>query len=303
MLKRVKTEFFYLYKLLREGYGPKYWLKYLKNRFFTDLSEIRPTRYLAEENLELHVLCQKQDVLMLAWALKSFLNFSQLRPEIIVHDDGSIDRHQVRLLEEKFSSLRVLSRKEADKQISELAELSQRTREYRNRGHKLNLKLIDILALSRAKKVIVMDSDILFFGYPKEIVDFVRSESNEDALASSQDGTYDLGVQREYQEKHQLIKKEVGLINSGFIIFNRDKVNINALNEYYENTTRAIDDYFVEMAGWGSVISQLNFRFLPLEKYIIKGKPATGIVMKHFTGPRRHEMYAYGIDMIKSFTQ
>jgi len=31
-------------------------------------------------------------------------------------------------------------------------------------------------------------------------------------------------------------------------------------------------------------------------KYIIKGGIKENTVIKHFTSPRRHEMYAYGID-------
>jgi hypothetical protein len=57
------------------------------------------------------------------------------------------------------------------------------------------------------------------------------------------------------------------------------------------------------MSGWVSLIAQTNFLILPLDKYVIKGKPEGGIISKHFTGPRRHEMYAYGIDKVRELTK
>lgn len=301
MLKKIKVELFFIKRLFSQKYGFVDYFNYFKNKLFGDLflSKLPRQECSVNNDFEIHILCQKKDIGMLEWALRSFLYFSKLCPNIIIHDDGSFDERTASILENKFTNLKVLFRFEANRLIKDYPGLTDEVKRYRDEGHIMILEFFDLFLLSQAKKVMICDSDILFFKRPDEIIDFVNGKSSFNALISRQYGTYDLAVDKKYETKYKLIEKEAGFMNPGLIILNRDRLTLDMFVEYFQNTRRDIKDYFVGMAGWGSLISQINFSFLPADTYIIKNRPNKHTVMKHFTSPRRYDFYAYGIDTVR----
>lgn len=301
MFKNLKEEIFFIKKTLRFGHGADGVLKYLRNKFFYagKIFDKEIPRCHAVDDFEIHILCQKKDATMLAWSLASFIYQTGICPKVTVHEDGTFDKKTALKLESKFPGLEILYLEKASQIIDNVPGLSDKLLEHRRGGHKLIYKLVDVLLLSRAKKVMVLDSDVLFFNKPLEILEFINGKNPHSALISHHDGTYDLMVSEEYSRKHELLRKKTDEMNSGIILFQKDKITTGMMLEYFENTLRKTGDYFVEMTGWGSLISQTNFNFLPIEKYIIKGRPKADTVAKHFTSPRRHEFYIYGIEMVK----
>ncbi len=300
MFKKIRVELFFIARLFRDGLV-LYIFQYCKNRFFGTylLKKISKFEYIPDSKVELHTLCQKKDLWMLACSLKSFLYHSGLRPYIIVHDDGSIDNESAKLIESKFSGLRVLRKKEADELIKNFPGITEKVLNYRAKGHIMIMEFMDIFLLSRADTVIVYDSDILFYKKPEEVVNFFNNDNHLDALISHQYGTYDLKMDDYYSQKYELENKRVGYMNPGLIVYKKESIKFDKFLEYFDHTTRAINDYFIGMTAWGCLISQTNFDFLPIEKYKIKKKPDENTVMKHYTSPRRHELYAYGIDLAR----
>lgn len=300
-MKIIKDELFFIKETLRYGYGWKGVLKYLINKFWSSktIYNLKLPNYKLVDDIEIHTLCQRKDSNILAWSLTSFINQSGICPKIVVHDDGSFDRDTANKLEYKFPELKVLFLKKANEFISNMTDLSPKLLEHRNRGHKLIYKLIDIFLLSRSKKVMVLDSDVLFFNRPEEILKFINGDTDCDSLILRHDGIYDLMLSPDYSVKYNILKNEADYMNSGIILYNKNKIGADKLFEYFENTLRSPGDYFVEMTGWASLIAQTKFKFLPSDRYRIKGKPNQNTVLKHFTGPRRHEFYIYGIDMVR----
>ncbi len=301
MLKKLKMELFFIRRLFSQKYDFIDYFNYFKNKLFGNqfLPKLSKQGCSVNNDFEIHVLCQKDDADMLEWALKSFLYFSKLCPNIVVHDDGSFDKKSASILESRFDNLKVLFRTEVDELIKNYPGLPEDIRKYRDKGHAVVMEFFDIFLLSKSKKVMICDSDLLFFRRPAEIIDFVNGGSRFDALISCQYGTYDLKVSREYEERHKLIEKRAGLMNPGLILVNRESLTLDMFVDYFRNTRREIKDYFLGMAGWGSLISQINFDFFPADTYIIKNRPNEKTIMKHFTSPRRYDFYAYGIDIAR----
>lgn len=298
----IKRELFFIKETLRYGYGWNGVFKYLINKFFKSraIFSLKLPDYKPVKGVEMHMLCQKKDAIMLAWSLTSFIGQTGICPKVIVHEDGSFDESTASWLEHKFPELEVLFLTKADALINNAAGLSPRLLEYRNYGHKLIYKLVDIFLLSQSEKIMILDSDVLFFNCPEEILKFINGGADCDSLISRHDGAYDLMLSPDYSAKYDILKNEAGYMNSGIILYKKDKIERNKLLEYFENTLREPRDYFVEMAGWGSLIAQTKFKFLAKERYIIKGRTENNTVAKHFTNPRRHELYIYGIDIVKN---
>ncbi len=236
---------------------------------------------------------------MLEWSLLSFLNYSGLCPQIIIHDDGTIKPPSARILAARFNNLRVLFRSEADRMIDQRRDIPLVIKQARQRGHRVLAQLVDVILLSAGRKIMVMDSDVLFFKRPEEIIKFVNGQTNYQALVSRQYGSYDLLMDKVYARKHDLIGKQAGYMNPGFIAYDKNSITMEMLADYFQHTRRGPDSFFMPMAGWGCLLAQINFAFLPPEKYIMKGRPDANVTMKHFTGPRRHEFFAYGIDLVR----
>jgi len=300
MFKKLRIELFFIARLFRDGLL-FHFFQYCKNRFFGEylLKKLSKFEYTPDITIELHSLCQKKDLWMLACSLRSFLYHSGLHPYIIVHDDGSIDDEAVKLIESKFSGLLVLRKKEADELIKNFPGITEKVLNYRTEGHIMMMEFMDIFLLSGAENVIVYDSDILFYKKPEEVVNFFGDYNYLDALISPQYGTYDLKMDDYYSQKYNLENKKVGYMNPGLIVYKKEAIRFDKFLEYFDHTIRDIKDYFVGMTAWGCLVSQTNFNFLPIEKYKIKWRPNVNTVMKHYTGPRRHELYAYGIDLAR----
>lgn len=309
--KKIKLELFFLYKLFNPKYTPvcagdfRCYASYFKNRFFGGslFKKFQGFKFEGDDGFEIHILCQKSDIWMMAWSLYSFLYFSGLKPSaIIVHDDGSLGAADKSILTSKFGKLQVIPRKTADEKVAGLLE-NEKARHYRKHGHPLILKLTDVFILSSAPKVMILDSDVLFFNRPEEIIKFVKGESGLDALISGLPESFDkfrILVNNEYLKSHGLIDKKIEYMNSGIILYNRSSLPIDMLYEYFDNCLRGYGDYFVEMTGWNCLIGQLKYDFLPPDKYIIKGKISDMTTAKHYTSGRRQELYAHGIDLFKN---
>lgn len=309
-IKKVKLELFLLYKLFNPKYTPvcagdfKCYLNYFKNRFFSGslFEKINGFKFEGDDGFEIHVLCQKSDIWMMAWSLYSFLYFSGLKPSaVIIHDDGSLEDTDMNTLMSKFSNLRVMSRSDADNKVAGLLN-NEKARRYRKEGHSLILKLVDIFVLSSAPKVMILDSDVLFFNKPEEIIKFIKGMSGSDALISGLPEVFDkfkILVNDEYLRRNGLIGSKIEFMNSGIILYNKSALSLDMLYQYFDNCLREYGDYFVEMTGWNCLIGQLKYNFLPVNKYIIKGEVAETTVAKHYTSGRRQELYAHGVDLVR----
>ncbi len=298
---RVKKELFLIRRLLHEGYGPKFWWPYAKNRFFGIYLFKRLPRYeyVADPDFELHTICCRQDLWMLAWMLRSFFEMSKLRPAIVIHEDGTMDPATAELIKSKFANVTIIFRKEAIKQISDMPGIPDIIKKAKAEGHFFMDKLIDIHIFSKAKKVLATDTDILYYKTPTEIIDFVEGRSDRDALVQHQgkdEQIFKIMADDFYSTKYQLVEKKIAMMNGGYILINKDAFNLDRLAECLTHVERPFNDYFSEMGAWACLLAQVNFGFLPPERYAIKGRLNDQMVLKHYTSPRRYEMFAYGID-------
>lgn len=301
----LKRELFFIRRLLEEGYKPRYWWPYIKNRFFWPLllRRLPKFEYVADPDLELHTICNKNDLWMLVWMLRSFLIMSKLRPLIIINDDGTLDKAAADLIQSKFTNIKIMFRNQTTKKILEMQELPDIVKQARINGHFFLDKLINPMLFSKAKKIIITDTDILYYKSPTEVLDFINNKTPYDALVQRQvrgEEEFDLMIDEEYAKKYKFNETQVSFMNGGYIVIDKEKININHLVEFLNHTTRPLSDYFIEMAGWACILGQLNFKFLPPERYAIKGFLDDKMVIKHYTSPRRYEMFAYGIDKARS---
>jgi hypothetical protein len=300
-LKKIKQELFYVRQMIHYRYGFREWYRYILNKFFSLqlLRYMNPVLYELKDDFELHILTPKFGIWMAYWTIRSFVYHSGLCPHIVVHDDGTIDEKTVRLFESAFSNnnVSILRRVDADRQFEADPTIPSVVKVHRKKcKNTLLLMFIDHLFLSSSRRVLVLDNDILFYDRPTEIIDFMRGNSSVDAIYAVY-GEYrnPIDMDEEYKKKYASILSDASGLNSGMMMFDKSKINFDLVAEYFEHTTKP-NGHLIEQTGWGFVLSQIPHAFFPEERYRLRGNIQYPTVAKHFTTPRRHEMFAYGID-------
>lgn len=295
----IKRELFYVRKMIQWRYGFRQWYRYIRNKFFPLqlLRRMKPISCKSSDDFEVHILTPKSGLWMTYWTIRSFLYHSGLCPRVVVHDDGTIDEEAARMFESKFSNVRILLREDADRKFYSDPDIPEIVKGYRKKcKNTLLLMFVDHFFLSSSYRVLVLDNDILFYDYPTEIVEFVRGESGVDTIYSAyENGRNPLDVDEAYQKRYANILDDASRLNSGLMIFDKSKIDVQRIAEYFEYVTKP-DGHFIEQAGWGMILSQVSHAFFPEERYKVRGGIGSPAVVKHFTNPRRHEMFAYGID-------
>ena len=301
ILKKIKQELFYIRQMFRYRYGLRKWYQYIFNRFFglQLLRHMRPVFYEPTDDFELHILDHKPGLWMSYWTIRTFLHHSGLRPRIVIHDDGTIDEKTARIVESRFSgkNVSILRRADADRLFAADPSIPEIVKNHRNNCKNIYLLMfVDHLFLSTSRRVMVMDNDILYYDCPTEIIDFMKGNSNVDAIYAFYEGERNpIDMDEEYKNKYEDILSDASGLNSGMIVFDKSKIDFDRVAEYFEHTTKP-DGHLIEQTGWGFILSQVPHAIFPEEIYKLRGNINPPTVTKHFTTPRRHEMFAYGID-------
>ena len=295
LFKKLKVDFYYFRKLLKEERG-KHFFSYCKNKYFGSFLINKFPRFegKVDENFEVHILCQKSMLWPLIVCIRSFLFHSGLTPRVVVHVDDFNDKSSA-LLKSKFSNVTILKWDEATALINQRTDISDKIKKYRFGKNILIVKLIDGFLLSKARRVMILGSDVLFYSNPREIVEFIRGQTGCDGLASYDETDCPINIERDYLSRLRFYEQELNHFNSDLIVFDKTKIRLEWFVEFFEHIPDP-DDYWLDLIGFAALFAQINWKFLPYERYRLKGGIDEQIVSKHFTGPRRHQLYAWGID-------
>jgi len=121
--------------------------------------------------VEVHMLLHHQRILEGIWALYSFAHFSQAGCQIFVHSDGSLTEADTRQLQQVLPGAHVIERPEADQRVEgRLRELGlSRSLQFRD-SLVFALKLFDPFFFGDHSSFVLLDSDVLFFRRPTEVI-------------------------------------------------------------------------------------------------------------------------------------
>jgi FkbM family methyltransferase len=132
-------------------------------------------------DLEIHTLICKKDILLAINNIKSFRKYDIFKNiPIYLHDDGSLDENDFIILNE-YENIIIIKRSDADEEIKQYIANHPYCLQYRLGDGHINLwhkiKLFDYFYFSKSKKIIGMDTDLLFLRYPKDVIEYVISNT------------------------------------------------------------------------------------------------------------------------------
>ncbi|HEY7328473.1 MAG TPA: hypothetical protein VH592_12570 [Gemmataceae bacterium] len=247
---------------------------------------------------EVHILTWDGDWRMALWAAKSFYHFAGIDWPLVWHEGGSL-RHAARAeLGRHFPQSLVLTQDEADNLVE--GELKRggflRCLEARRRSFML-LKMIDCLVLSRAERLLQLDSDILFFDRPEEILSAVAARTPVNLF--NRDG------KNWYTVSPQAAKKRYGItliekINAGLGLVRRESLPLAMLEEFLADPDILADPWLTEQTLQALCASKVGGKHLP-DTYLVSMEPGLAtadgrpLVAKHYPGFYRPYFYWEGL--------
>ena len=228
----------------------------------------------------------------------SFELLTGRRWQMFVHDDGTVGEQARRRIERTLPGVRFVPRVEADERAREFLRSEPVTLDHRSR-HNLFLKIFDVPAFATGSKFVMLDSDVIFFRRPQEILDW--------ALGDGDGCFYNEDTKEKYCIPRPQIEEALGFplwpsFNSGLVLMPLAAIDLGLAARFLrEFETTAHHPQFFEQtlycvmgSAWGRGGAlprkyEINWGYL-------KSK---GAVCRHYVGKFKHDLlYIEGAPML-----
>lgn len=133
--------------------------------------QLPPWQSMENPVIDLHILLCARDVIAGLWSLRTFLHFSGLSVNLMIHDDGSLTESHIKQLCVMFPQARIIPFTQAWEEMSRV--LAPYPNAYRFRITEYfwsAIKLLDFAYYSEGRRFMALDADLLFFKRPDEIL-------------------------------------------------------------------------------------------------------------------------------------
>jgi hypothetical protein len=277
---------------LRQRFGQGLRVAYYRDVVRPRIQQTAPVRNLTDDSCEIHVLTSSRDWLDLMWALKSFYFFSHRRYRLCIHDDGTLGAEQIDSLASHFPDGRIIERDEADATVLPALASYPRCQEFRRSNH-LSPKVFDFAHYLRSDRMMLLDSDVLFFSEPGELL--LRIE-NPNYLMNSVNGD----VQSAYTVDAGTVLERTGVslierFNSGLGLIHKASLRLEWLEEFL--AIPGIRGHFwrIEQTLYALCSSRHGAELLP-PGYDVRVTGGVGSApCRHYVGAIRHMLYREGL--------
>lgn len=185
---------------------------------------VRPSRVIADPAV--HMLVSSKTWHAGILAAVTFEHHSGRRWKFFIHDDGTLEKTHRKRITDVFDDATIVDRAAADARAREFLAGHPKCLDRRGR-HNLFLKFSDFIAWTPGRRFIVLDSDVIFFRAPGEIVEW--AESGADTCHYNED------TKEKYCIPRAFIAERLGVemwprFNSGLVLLPSAAVSL-ALSE------------------------------------------------------------------------
>ncbi len=239
---------------------------------------------------EIHVLTSAGDWLNLLWALTSFYRATSRRYPLCIHDDGTLPTAATTALRRAFPDARLITRAESDARAETLLAPHPRCLALR-RTNTLSHKVLDFIAFLEGERMMILDSDILFFSEPARLIEILENSPRNSLNRDWRDGyTIDL------PKVAPLLDFTLPpLINSGLGLLHRASLRYDWMEEFLLLPDILSHHHKIEQTLFALCSARFGYAMLPAEYDVHTGPRAPGVPSRHYTGPIRHLMYGEGM--------
>jgi len=252
-----------------------------------------------ETSVEVHLLTSQRDWWCAAWALASFVQATGSRWPMTVHDDGTLQDEARETLTALFPNLKIKDRLDADQEMESRLVRHPRCLEYR-KSHPLALKLFDCAVLAGTPRLIVLDSDILFFQRPEEVLDWVQRDRLECYFNPDFQDAYCLSR----EEARSRLRVELWpRVNTGLSLLARSAVDVDFCEACLTDRSLLAPESIAwrEQTLLALCASRFGAGGLLSDRYEVHFNPrmSDAAISRHYVGDLRPLYYAEGVWRIR----
>lgn len=246
-------------------------------------------------SVPVHLLTGKNDWQLAAWMLASLFHFTETVWPVVIHDDGTLPEDGRAILQSLFRNCRFIKRDEADAAMEKALRPYPMCLQYRA-SHPLGLKIFDMAHFAESDRFIVLDSDVLFFAPPNEILKWSRGPEprecwfNEDAQEASLIGAVDA------QDDLDVILWP--RVNSGLCLIHRPAIDFDFCDHALAVTSILRGNIWrVEQTLFALCASRLGQGGLLPRTYEVslRQNAAPNAVARHYVGAVRQRFFGEGL--------
>jgi lipopolysaccharide biosynthesis glycosyltransferase len=238
------------------------------------------------------------------WCLKTFFHYSGLRIRLVIHDNGTLTDDIIQKFLTHFVGCEIIRKRDADIEMRKHLRgypFSSKFRFDEKEGSSImSIRLFDFPIFSKTKKILNLDSDILFFKKPIDIIEYMKNQKG--FFMSDYQNAYSLPVD-ELNKKLDL--KFRNKVNAGiFYIPGVEYYDLNLLESFIKMMYECHYPISgrIEQTGFAMLFSKYREAFVRLpDSYQISKKCITEeTISHHFVNDgSRTNFYKEGLKHLK----
>jgi hypothetical protein len=253
-----------------------------------DTAPIRMENTNGKAASEVHLLCSRRDYLCAIWSLKSFYCFSGMTCPLAIHLQGQSSDRMIARMRHHFPDARIVLQGEADALVEpELARLGFDRLLALRRKTPFMLKLTDFALLCRAPRLLLLDSDVLFFARAQDLIEQERSPSTAAMFQRDVANMYNISPERAFERFGVQLAP---CVNSGIALVSRAAIDLARCEYYLADTEVARPNTMVEQTLYALAFSErAEVEYLP-DSYLVSLHPCTDmgkLIARHYAGASR----------------
>lgn len=245
---------------------------------------------------EVHLLCSRRDYLCAIWALKSFYCLSGITCPLAIHVQGQSPDRMIARLRQHFPDARLVLQAEADAFVEpHLARAGLDRLLALRRKTPFMLKMTDFVLMCRAPRLLLLDSDVLFFARARDLIEHARSKSTAALFQRDVANMYNISPENAFERFGFHLAP---CVNSGIALVSRAAVNLDRCEHYLSDDEVARPNTMVEQTLYALAFSERSeIEYLP-DSYLVSLQPykdMRSLIARHYAGASRSLFTSEGL--------
>jgi hypothetical protein len=238
--------------------------------------------------VEVHLLCHRGDSLCAIWALKTLYQTSGVRWPAVIHVQGDCTAAMRRYFRAHVPDARVLMQGVADARVQQVLGNQYPRLVDARRQSPFMMKLIDPVLMSDAERIVILDSDVLFFREPRELCEHVEHAPGDSWL-------FQRDPVSTYNVTADVASSALGIrlperVNSGIAVVPRGLVDLDLCERLLEHPDVCRPSGWIEQTLYALCAgARGNVNFLS-PSYVVsleRGLDYDRFTARHYAGPSR----------------
>jgi hypothetical protein len=271
-------------------HGPSYpWRRYIAPARIMNSQAIRTEMSF---DVTVCVLTSRKDWQSCLWSLMSFYEMSGLRLPLLIYSDGTLDSARIARIKKIFPDAKVIEPAAADVAIASPLSRYPNCRRFRL-AQPCARRIVDLPILCGTKSILMLDSDVLFFARPEELVRQITSVRPGGFVfeRDMQDAYFDSRVSICERFNVEIAAQ----VNCGIMLADVSNFD-HALVEHWLGQASIEKHPWAEQTLWAMYAGQGRTTVLSKEYDVTMSEQITAnTIMKHYIRPIRDFLYTQGI--------